>query len=36
MSAIGDYIHRSNENYILYGTRRRGEGKNSWVDSYNA
>ena len=36
MSAIGDYIHRSSENYILYGTKRRGEGKNSWVDSYNA
>ena len=36
MSAIGDYIHRSAENYLLYGTYMRGRGKNSWVDSYNA
>ena len=36
MSAIGDYIHRSAENYLLYGTYMRGKGKNSWIDNYNA
>lgn len=36
MSAIGDYIHLHAANYLTYGTFRRGQGKNSWVDSYNA
>lgn len=36
MSAIGDYIHLHAANYLTYGTFRRGQGENSWVDSYNA
>lgn len=36
MSAIGDYIHQHAANYLTYGTFRRGQGENSWVDSYNA
>lgn len=36
MSAIGDYIHLHAANYLAYGTFRRGQGENSWVDSYNA
>ena len=36
MSAIGDYIHLHAANYLTYGTFRRGQEENSWVDSYNA
>ena len=36
MSAIGDYIHLHAANYLTYGTFRRGQWENSWVDSYNA
>ena len=36
MSAIGNYIHLHAANYLTYGTFRRGQGENSWVDSYNA
>lgn len=36
MSALGDYIHLRTENYLKYGTAKKGEQEQPMIDSYNA